>query len=109
MCTGSEQGDLTGRRLLEINLPYTTLIHSTMQRARETTTAIRKHLSNVAVVETDLLREGAPWPPEPPLSSWRPDYRVLLSISYVVMLNMRRSLKLYFDAQYQEGSANWSE
>jgi serine/threonine-protein phosphatase PGAM5 len=26
-------------------------------------------------MESDLLREGAPCPPEPPLKNWRPDYR----------------------------------
>jgi len=76
MRAGIQQAELTGQRLVELELPYTRIIHSTMTRARETASIIQKCLPAVPASETDLLREGAPYPPEPPLRHWRPDYQV---------------------------------
>jgi len=70
---------MTGERLKELNYPYTTIVHSSMKRAIETATAIHKHLPFLTMSQCDLLREGAPWPPEPPSANWRPEYRVWLS------------------------------
>jgi len=47
-----------------------------MTRARETADIIHKSLPSLEMTESDLLREGAPYPPEPPLRRWRPDYKV---------------------------------
>jgi len=76
ICPGIEQAELTGQRLAELNLPYTVIVHSTMARARETANLIHNRLRNIQMAESDLLREGAPYPPEPPLRRWRPDYKV---------------------------------
>nr|XP_045013676.1 serine/threonine-protein phosphatase PGAM5, mitochondrial isoform X4 [Jaculus jaculus] len=39
----------------------------------ETTDIISKHLPGVSRVSTDLLREGAPIEPDPPVSHWKPE------------------------------------
>jgi len=78
VCLGIQQADLTGQRLAELEFPYTTIIHSTMSRARETANIIHNRLQSVEMTESDLLREGAPYPPEPPLRHWRPDYKVCI-------------------------------
>ncbi|XP_067650705.1 serine/threonine-protein phosphatase PGAM5, mitochondrial-like isoform X1 [Haliotis asinina] len=70
---GQEQADITGRRLKDLNLPYTILISSTMTRAKETADIIHKHVPQLSIVRNDLLREGAPIPPEPPSAHWRPE------------------------------------
>jgi len=77
MHPGIQQAELTGRRLAELDHPYTTIIHSAMTRARETAGIIHKSLPNVPMTESEVLREGLPYPPEPPLRRWRPDYKVL--------------------------------
>jgi len=76
MCPGILQADLTGQRLAELDFPYTGIICSTMTRARETADIIHKSLPSLEMTESELLREGAPYPPEPPLRHWRPDYKV---------------------------------
>lgn len=70
---GKQQAELTGQRLKESGYNYTCLISSTMTRARETADIIHKVLPDIPREETDILREGAPIPPEPPLGSWRPE------------------------------------
>lgn len=69
---GREQAALTGQRLAVLGLKYDVLIHSTMTRATETANIISKHLPEVELVSCDLLREGAPIEPVPPIS-WKPD------------------------------------
>ncbi|XP_050430596.1 serine/threonine-protein phosphatase PGAM5, mitochondrial-like [Adelges cooleyi] len=45
-----------------------------MTRAMETCSLIQKHLSSdIPLTSTDLLREGAPIPPDPPSRRWKPD------------------------------------
>lgn len=70
---GREQADLVGKRLQELNLPYTSIVSSTMSRAIETADLISKYLPDVQRLSNDLLREGAPIPPEPPVGHWRPN------------------------------------
>ncbi|XP_066144681.1 serine/threonine-protein phosphatase PGAM5, mitochondrial-like isoform X2 [Euwallacea fornicatus] len=70
---GRLQAEYTGKRLVELGLPYTELVKSTMTRAQETGTIIQQFLPNVPVHYCDLLREGAPIPPEPPLGSYKPE------------------------------------
>ncbi|KAL7058458.1 hypothetical protein AAHC03_016801 [Spirometra sp. Aus1] len=67
---GREQTDYTGQRLKQLGLPYSRIIYSTMTRAVESTEEIIKHLPNVPAVPCDLLREGAPFPPQPPVPNW---------------------------------------
>lgn len=70
---GRDQLDLTGRRLRQLNFPYSRIVYSTMTRAIESTDEIIKHLPGVPTVPCDLIREGAPFPPEPPVQNWPPE------------------------------------
>ncbi|XP_026178147.1 serine/threonine-protein phosphatase PGAM5, mitochondrial isoform X3 [Mastacembelus armatus] len=70
---GREQADLTGQRLAALGLKYDVLIHSSMARATETANIISKHLPGVELMSCDLLREGAPIEPVPPVTHWKPD------------------------------------
>ncbi|XP_045611943.1 serine/threonine-protein phosphatase PGAM5, mitochondrial isoform X2 [Procambarus clarkii] len=71
---GREQAALTGERLKILDFPYSRIVYSTMTRAAETAKIIAEKLGNVEEVEhCDLLREGAPIPPEPPIGSWKPE------------------------------------
>ncbi|KAG8455960.1 hypothetical protein GDO86_001956 [Hymenochirus boettgeri] len=70
---GREQAELTGRRLAGLGFKYNHIIHSTMTRAKETMDIICKHLPDVTISSSDLLREGAPIRPEPPVCHWKPD------------------------------------
>lgn len=71
---GKEQARLTGQRLKALDLPITRLVYSTMTRATETANIMMQYLGKIDTVETsDLLREGAPIPPEPPAGHWRPE------------------------------------
>ncbi|KAM7018355.1 serine/threonine-protein phosphatase PGAM5, mitochondrial isoform 1-T1 [Tautogolabrus adspersus] len=70
---GREQAELTGQRLAALGLKYDVLIHSSMSRATETANIISKHLTGVELLSCDLLREGAPIEPVPPVTHWKPD------------------------------------
>lgn len=72
---GREQAELTGQRLAALGLKYDILIHSSMARATETANIISKHLPGpgVELLSCDLLREGAPIEPVPPVTHWKPD------------------------------------
>ena len=74
--SGRLQADLTGRRLKALGNKYTVLINSTMLRAKETADIIAQYLPDVNRESCDLLREGAPYPPEPPIGNWRPETNV---------------------------------
>lgn len=47
-----------------------------MKRAQETSFLIEQSLPNVKAENDSILVEGYPIPPEPPLSSWRPEVSV---------------------------------
>ncbi|XP_011871378.1 PREDICTED: serine/threonine-protein phosphatase Pgam5, mitochondrial [Vollenhovia emeryi] len=68
---GRKQAEATGKRLAELNLPYSVIVRSTMTRALETSLIIEKSLANVPVENDSLLVEGAPIPPEPPIGHWK--------------------------------------
>ncbi|XP_076854958.1 serine/threonine-protein phosphatase PGAM5, mitochondrial isoform X2 [Brachyhypopomus gauderio] len=70
---GREQAELTGQRLAALGIRYDVMIHSSMARATETASIISKFLPGVDLVSCDLLREGAPIEPVPPVSHWKPD------------------------------------
>ena len=73
---GREQAELTGLRLKELSFPYTLVVNSSMARAIETADIITKSLPNVPREQCDMLREGAPIPPEPPVGHWKPEQKV---------------------------------
>ncbi|XP_054990215.1 serine/threonine-protein phosphatase PGAM5, mitochondrial-like [Sorex araneus] len=64
---GRQQAELTGRRLASLGLGFSQIVHSSMTRAIETTDIISKHLPGVHRASTDLLREGFPVEPDPPV------------------------------------------
>lgn len=69
---GEEQADFTGKRLGEINYKNCRLYHSTMIRAIQTANIIRKYISQeIPVVMDDMLKEGAPIPPEVIFNSYK--------------------------------------
>ncbi|XP_077378228.1 serine/threonine-protein phosphatase PGAM5, mitochondrial isoform X2 [Festucalex cinctus] len=70
---GREQAELTGHRLSALGLKYDVLVHSSMTRATETAHILSKHLPGVELLSCDLLREGAPIEPVPPVTHWKPD------------------------------------
>ncbi|XP_061907628.1 serine/threonine-protein phosphatase PGAM5, mitochondrial isoform X2 [Entelurus aequoreus] len=70
---GREQAELTGLRLAALGLKYDVLVHSSMARATETAHILSKHLPDVELQSCDLLREGAPIEPVPPVTHWKPD------------------------------------
>lgn len=73
---GRLQADLTGKRLECLNIKWNLLVRSTMTRAQETAEIIAKHLdSKIEVKDCQLIEEGAPIPPEPPVGHWRPEPR----------------------------------
>lgn len=82
MLIGRRQALLTGERLSQLNYPWTSITQSTMTRAMETCSLIQKHLpANVPLDSSDLLREGAPVPPDPPSKHWRPELYVSMNIN----------------------------
>ncbi|XP_057214436.1 serine/threonine-protein phosphatase PGAM5, mitochondrial isoform X2 [Triplophysa rosa] len=70
---GREQAEFTGQRLASLGLEYDVLIHSSMTRATETANIISKYLPGVELISCDLLREGAPIEPVPPIINWKPE------------------------------------
>jgi len=87
---GRTQAEHTGKRLAALYAKYLkkldddgkevtdktnfNLVKSTMTRATETANIILTHLpSDISHSSCDLLREGAPCPPEPPSVEWTPD------------------------------------
>ncbi|KAL0114986.1 hypothetical protein PUN28_010508 [Cardiocondyla obscurior] len=68
---GRKQAEITGKRLAELNLPYSLIVRSTMTRALETSKIIEQSLIKVPVENDSLLIEGAPIPPEPPIGQWK--------------------------------------
>ncbi|KAJ8005801.1 hypothetical protein DPEC_G00121650 [Dallia pectoralis] len=70
---GREQAGFTGQRLAALGIKYDILVHSSMTRATETAKIISKYIPGVELVSCDLLREGAPIEPEPPVTHWKPD------------------------------------
>jgi len=76
---GRKQATYTGERLSLLNYSWTSITQSTMTRAMETCSLIQKHLpANLPLKSSDLLREGAPVPPDPPSRHWKPELYVRL-------------------------------
>ena len=49
-----------------------------MTRARESAEIIHKHLSDVPMLVDEILQEGAPVPPDPPIGNWKSEAEVIL-------------------------------
>jgi len=86
---GKEQADITGKRISELvkhlktkttkdengnPTPLTVnFVKSTMTRATQTANIILEHFPEVTEHQScDLIREGAPCPPDPPFPEWDP-------------------------------------
>lgn len=76
---GRKQADLTGQRLKQLGIPFKRLVHSTMTRAIETAMLVHKHLEPLPLQPCELIREGAPIPPEPPYGDWKPEAKVFFT------------------------------
>jgi len=71
---GRQQAEATTERLKSMNQKFDRLIISTMTRAQETGSIISEGLPDIPTTDyCSLLREGAPYPPEPKSKNWRPD------------------------------------
>jgi serine/threonine-protein phosphatase PGAM5 len=67
---GLEQSQITGLRLAEMALPYTSITVSRMKRAVQTANLIQQYLPEVPLLPEDMiLNEGSPIPAEP-RGSW---------------------------------------
>ena len=95
---GRRQARATGERLKQLDANYNSLYYSTMPRATETGKIIRcllymrvlhavllvtsvlpvysECLPGVPTMSCDLIREVAPYPPDPPSKLWRPEQNV---------------------------------
>jgi len=62
--------DENGNEMKNTNIK---LVKSTMTRATETANIILKQVPEIEHSDCDLLREGAPCIPDPPIESWSPD------------------------------------
>lgn len=81
--TGKEQADMTAQRLKALDLPIDRIVISTMTRAQESGEIISKYFPDVKPEHCNLIREGAPIPPEPPSSVWRPEAAVITFVSFI--------------------------
>lgn len=73
---GREQAKLVGKRLAESDIKFDHLVKSTMCRATETANIIMEQMPELPHKSDSIIEEGAPYPPEPPLSHWKPAARV---------------------------------
>ncbi|XP_049879568.1 serine/threonine-protein phosphatase Pgam5, mitochondrial-like isoform X2 [Pectinophora gossypiella] len=73
---GRRQAELTGERLKNLDIKWDLLVRSTMTRAQETAELIAKHLpEDLLVKNCQLIEEGAPIQPEPPVAHWQPELK----------------------------------
>ncbi|XP_039751861.1 serine/threonine-protein phosphatase Pgam5, mitochondrial-like isoform X2 [Pararge aegeria] len=71
---GRQQAEFTGQRLASLDIKWDLIVRSTMSRAQETANIIAQHLpKEIEVKDCQLIEEGAPVPPEPPVGHWRPE------------------------------------
>ncbi|CAK5087740.1 unnamed protein product [Meloidogyne enterolobii] len=73
---GREQAELLGKRLTEAKnkFKYDKCVFSTLIRAKETGELMKKNMPHLEIECSldSMLEEGAPYPPEPPISHWKP-------------------------------------
>ncbi|KAL6256842.1 hypothetical protein P5V15_011780 [Pogonomyrmex californicus] len=94
---GRKQAEATGKRLAELNLPYSLIVRSTMTRALETSQIIEKSLINVSVEDDSLLIEGAPIPPEPPIGQWKSEKHVSRILIFILLSVL---IRFYIKLEY---------
>ncbi|XP_026330095.1 serine/threonine-protein phosphatase Pgam5, mitochondrial isoform X2 [Hyposmocoma kahamanoa] len=71
---GRHQAEETGKRLASLGIKFDLLVRSTMMRAQETGGIISEQLDcNIPIHDCQLIEEGAPIPPEPPVGHWKPE------------------------------------
>ncbi|KAJ8711124.1 hypothetical protein PYW07_008366 [Mythimna separata] len=88
---GRLQADFTGQRLALLDIKWDLLVQSTMTRAQETGSIIAKHLDkNIEIKNCQLIEEGAPIPPEPPVGHWRPEPKQFFQDSARIEAGFRR-------------------
>ncbi|XP_045523193.1 serine/threonine-protein phosphatase Pgam5, mitochondrial isoform X1 [Pieris brassicae] len=88
---GRQQAELTGKRLAELDIKWDLLVRSTMTRAQETAKIIGKYLpSDIEIKDCQLIEEGAPIPPEPPVGHWRPEPKQFFQDSARIEAAFRR-------------------
>uniref|UniRef100_A0A0N5B8G8 Serine/threonine-protein phosphatase PGAM5, mitochondrial n=1 Tax=Strongyloides papillosus TaxID=174720 RepID=A0A0N5B8G8_STREA len=69
---GKKQAILLGKRLSSNGIEYDRVIYSTMNRATETAQLMMKEMKEIESKSDSMLEEGAPYPPEPAVSHWKP-------------------------------------
>lgn len=69
---GKEQAEVTGKRLADLGIKFDKIWYSDVTRATETSRIIEKHLPEAPTEMSQLLRESAPCPPDPPHPTWKP-------------------------------------
>ena len=62
-------------------MPYQSITHSTMIRARETAELVHAHLPDLPIQEDGMLIEGGPEPPHPTITYWGLPERVRSTFS----------------------------
>ena len=72
---GHEQAKLTAQRLKAMDKPFGNIYYSTHDRTRETAKHIAEAFPGIPLISDDMLREGGPVAPSPPLSFWHPPER----------------------------------
>eukprot|EP00088_Acartia_fossae_P069274 TRINITY_DN899_c0_g1_i10.p1 TRINITY_DN899_c0_g1~~TRINITY_DN899_c0_g1_i10.p1 ORF type:complete len:268 (-),score=48.12 TRINITY_DN899_c0_g1_i10:61-864(-) len=88
---GLQQAKITGERLAEMALPYTSIAVSGMKRAIQTANIVHETLPNVPLLPQDtILNEGDPIETEP-RGSWYPDYEY-----YVDGARIEAAFRKYF-------------
>lgn len=70
---GRKQAKYTGERLKSLGIKWDRVIASTMTRAQETAKIVTGVLGCTITENCNLIREGAPIPPEPPVGHWKPE------------------------------------
>lgn len=77
---GKEQAAFLGKRFALSNLKIDKVVMSTMNRATETAQIMLNEMEKSIPSNSDsIIEEGAPYPPEPPHSTWKPRHRVFLT------------------------------
>lgn len=69
---GKKQAVLLGKRLSSNGIEFDKVTYSTMNRAKETAQIMMNEMKEIESKSDSMLEEGAPYPPEPSVSSWRP-------------------------------------
>jgi len=70
---GKQQAQITGERLKDTGIKFDRVVVSTMTRAQETANLICQSLPVLPHEDCSALREGAPWPPIPTSTNWKPE------------------------------------